>query len=562
MFTSSGMISSLQRPQDQRQLSNNHHGQMHNQYQHQPNNYYPPSSVLPIHQRQPISTNTTRFVSSNDSVYSNQTDPSADDFDMDDVSILDSVMLAQNRNNNNDDDPSCNDDSTISSHYSYHSLHSRYGRSTAGPVILEHEPTLFPYPGGTNSDYFQPHSHEQFQQPVSSRVTQRNNFNTSRNRCRRKVGFAEDALLYSCDRTSYEEVIHTWYNRDELAAFKSDRKDVVKLLKKHNFNLNSVMKSPSIGKKYCLRGYEAYFSVDKNKELRKNRERVISSVMSEQNRQKQRLPSTMISQNKLAYLLDHNSIAKHSWDASQWARETANTLGRQDEEEVISMHGFQDSTVVSQYEKKIKEANMAFDYPRGRPNAILWNLVIDKSIDDVIDQHEAEFLNEAMVCSMQEHQQHQQQQQQPIQHTHKPNEFNQSDSVTAELLRMQIEQLRVLRQHQQQQELAQMQGLQQSQMTGYDVSAYQQQQQNYNNQFEDATEHQQLQLLRQMELEQQRQQEQLRLMAEAQMKMEEEIRQRQQSNNNGNTLMNNVDEDLESALKLVEAMQFQHQHGL
>jgi hypothetical protein len=78
------------------------------------------------------------------------------------------------------------------------------------------------------------------------------------------------------------------------------------------------------------------------------------------------------------------------------------------------------------------------------------------------------------------------------------------------------------------------------------------QQQRYN-EIVDA-EHQQMLRLQQMEMEQERQQEQLRFLAEAQLRMEEGIRRKREECGYGQST---VDEDLDSALKLVEALQVQ-----
>lgn len=132
-----------------------------------------------------------------------------------------------------------------------------------------------------------------------------------------KVYFAEDALLYSSDRT-VEEVKRMWYNRDELGEFKNERKQIVRVLKKANFDLVAVEQTGH----YCLRGYEPYFSMEVNKAMKYARTLVCSLVMSEQDRQ------------RAAGFLDDETMRLSCYDASQWARENALQLGRNDEFDV------------------------------------------------------------------------------------------------------------------------------------------------------------------------------------------------------------------------------------
>lgn len=133
---------------------------------------------------------------------------------------------------------------------------------------------------------------------------------------RAKVYFAEEALLYSNDRL-LEEVKLLWYSRDELAVFKNERKQIVKVLKKTNFDLVAVEESGQ----FCLRGYEAYFSMEVNKAMKYARTLVTSLVMDEQDRQR-----------ALGYL-DDECMRLSCTDASQWARDNALQLGRNDEYE-------------------------------------------------------------------------------------------------------------------------------------------------------------------------------------------------------------------------------------
>jgi hypothetical protein len=134
-----------------------------------------------------------------------------------------------------------------------------------------------------------------------------------------KVYFAEDALLYSSDRV-LEEVQRMWYSREELNEFKNERKHIVKVLKKSNFDVLAVEQSG----RYCLRGYEPYFSMEVNKAMKYARTLVTSLVMAEQNRQR-----------ALGYL-DDEAMRLACFGASQWARDNALQLGSNDEYEAYA----------------------------------------------------------------------------------------------------------------------------------------------------------------------------------------------------------------------------------
>ena len=133
------------------------------------------------------------------------------------------------------------------------------------------------------------------------------------------VNFAEEALLYGSDQ-SEEEVLFMWYNREELNEFKSERKEVVKALKRANFNLSAVEATG----RYCLRGYEPYFSMEVNKAMKYARTLVLSIVLQEQ--QRQRVEGIYYDASAM-----HQAIAP----ASEWARDNALQLGRNDEVEAF-----------------------------------------------------------------------------------------------------------------------------------------------------------------------------------------------------------------------------------
>jgi hypothetical protein len=158
---------------------------------------------------------------------------------------------------------------------------------------------------------------QQQQLILESNNTDNSNSITARRR-RKRVAFAEDALLYGSDRTE-EDVERMWYNKAELAVFKEERKNIVKVLKKSNFNLVAIEASGL----YCLRGYEPYFSMAVNRAMKYARTLVSGQVLTEQGRQR-----------SCGYDCGE-SIRQASSAASQWARDNALQLGKNDEIEAF-----------------------------------------------------------------------------------------------------------------------------------------------------------------------------------------------------------------------------------
>jgi hypothetical protein len=134
-----------------------------------------------------------------------------------------------------------------------------------------------------------------------------------------RVSFAEDAFLYPSDWT-IEDLQQSWYTKNDLASFKKDRKDVVRALKRVNFDTAAVNKQ-----KYCLRGYEPYFSMEMNKAVKYARELLYSMVFSEQKRQ------------KMLNTHEPETIRDCSCNASEWARRNSLELGVLDSLEVFAL---------------------------------------------------------------------------------------------------------------------------------------------------------------------------------------------------------------------------------
>jgi len=101
--------------------------------------------------------------------------------------------------------------------------------------------------------------------------------------------------------------------KDELAEFKGERKNLIRELKRVDFDLDKIDRN-----KYHLRGLEPYLSVKYNKYMQKKREAVLQTVMLEQ--------KTQMKEGKW----DPESLRIACCEASAWARERAADLGRRD----------------------------------------------------------------------------------------------------------------------------------------------------------------------------------------------------------------------------------------
>ena len=142
---------------------------------------------------------------------------------------------------------------------------------------------------------------------------------SKRKRFTKEVRFAPEALFYPTNLTE-EEVKGCWYSCDELAVLKRERKDTVRQLKRVAFDTEKV------SAKYCLRGFEAFFSVEMNKATKFARDLVAKIVFCEQNRQ------------RINGLWDTESMRTQSVQASQWARDNALELGTADAQESAMLY--------------------------------------------------------------------------------------------------------------------------------------------------------------------------------------------------------------------------------
>ena len=101
--------------------------------------------------------------------------------------------------------------------------------------------------------------------------------------------------------------------------FKTDRKVIVRALKKVNFDLSRIDRD-----EYCLRGLEPYLSISFNKRMQHKRTQVMHNVMTEQARQRS------MRQN------DVERLRGVCCCATEWARERAHELGINDARELGS----------------------------------------------------------------------------------------------------------------------------------------------------------------------------------------------------------------------------------
>lgn len=133
-------------------------------------------------------------------------------------------------------------------------------------------------------------------------------------RCSRssRVAFCEDVFCYTNPR-DYDEIVSSWYSKDELAVFKGEKKELIRALKRVNFDLDQIDRNV-----FHLRGLEPYLSIKYNKYMQKKRTAVMQTVMIEQMNQRGR------------GIRDAESLRAACSEASAWARERAADLGRRD----------------------------------------------------------------------------------------------------------------------------------------------------------------------------------------------------------------------------------------
>eukprot|EP00538_Stauroneis_constricta_P006795 CAMPEP_0119553628 /NCGR_PEP_ID=MMETSP1352-20130426/6337_1 /TAXON_ID=265584 /ORGANISM="Stauroneis constricta, Strain CCMP1120" /LENGTH=406 /DNA_ID=CAMNT_0007600073 /DNA_START=262 /DNA_END=1478 /DNA_ORIENTATION=+ len=161
--------------------------------------------------------------------------------------------------------------------------------------------------------------------------------NSTNSNSKKRVTFATEAIAHR-HPLSLEEANSCWYTRTELAAFKFDRKETVRALKKVNFDASRIDLH-----QYCLRGYEAYSSIAFNKFLQKQRLLVTQSTMMEQERQRQLFVHMILADQQQPYqdiqqiertlpyvIIDVERLRHVSLGCTEWAKQRAVEMALQD----------------------------------------------------------------------------------------------------------------------------------------------------------------------------------------------------------------------------------------
>jgi len=194
-----------------------------------------------------------------------------------------------------------------------------HAHDTAQPMIVDSPLLGFDYPPGTHQD------DEMLASCRSSmgRRRRRDGDSILQNKVKKSVRFDPLTKIYDLD-PSVEEIKPIWYTDDELAVFKKERRDFVKILKRVDYDLDVVRNAG-----YCTRGLEAYFSVQINKMTRKRRQLAVHSVLREQQRQ----VDEQILQGRRRFTPHNELLRQVSCQTTQWARERALHLGVEDARE-------------------------------------------------------------------------------------------------------------------------------------------------------------------------------------------------------------------------------------
>jgi hypothetical protein len=119
--------------------------------------------------------------------------------------------------------------------------------------------------------------------------------------------------VYSHSEDLGEMIRDCWYTKEDLVGFKSERKVIVRRLKRYDWDASKIDTT-----KNELRGLEAYASIEFNTFMQNKRKEVIHGVLKEQNRQRS------------FGTFDQDRISAVSCDASAWARSRAHELGNND----------------------------------------------------------------------------------------------------------------------------------------------------------------------------------------------------------------------------------------
>mmetsp|Transcript_12132 Transcript_12132/g.25041 ORF Transcript_12132/g.25041 Transcript_12132/m.25041 type:complete len:511 (-) Transcript_12132:1733-3265(-) len=120
-----------------------------------------------------------------------------------------------------------------------------------------------------------------------------------------------------------QRAIYCWYSRGELTRIKSERKEIVRALRRVNFDVGSIDQSM-----YELRGLEAYLSPDAIRTTLKKRRETLERVFTEQGRQRQSEDGRR----------DPESIQMASSKGSEWFRTRAREVAERDANEALDLY--------------------------------------------------------------------------------------------------------------------------------------------------------------------------------------------------------------------------------
>jgi hypothetical protein len=178
---------------------------------------------------------------------------------------------------------------------------------------------------------------------------------------RKAVSFSSEAdERHDSDRT-LEEVRSSWYGRDDIAAFKDGRKDAIRVLKSVRFQLELVDDAVC-----CLRGYEAYFSLEHNRATKCAREAALRAVLQEQDRQRRSVDNWGGGLSDGGGGGGGEALRSRCLPTSEWASRNALELGARDAEYARAVY-FYDSC-----DDSSSSDNNSDSQTTSRSNAFFW----------------------------------------------------------------------------------------------------------------------------------------------------------------------------------------------
>ena len=129
---------------------------------------------------------------------------------------------------------------------------------------------------------------------------------------KKRVRFAQDALLYSGDVTA-QEISRCWCTADDFQSYKKERRNTIRTLRQNGYQIERMEDAG-----YCMRGLEPYFSLETNQAMKYTRQLAFRRVLEEQDRQ------------RAVGIYDDETIREQAIPATAWARDMATQLGAND----------------------------------------------------------------------------------------------------------------------------------------------------------------------------------------------------------------------------------------